>query len=272
MTTLVTLPGVDILATGTWALSSGPATFTADDLENAIDAATCPSVGDPIVKLGHVDPRFDGEPAVGRVTGMKLTSSGQKITADLTLLDWLGEAASIAYPNRSIEGSRNFVCQQGHVHPFVITGLALLSVTRPGIGVLNSIEDVAALYDVAAAEPEGFGEKWRITMASTAVRRASGEEAGAIIRRSIRRGAIPANRAVHYAARALAGEDISFLDILAGSPLDAVEDPDEFMHLFPPQPGQEREWRASKLAASAPQPEDELTREEWVRLFGEEPT
>jgi hypothetical protein len=68
LTTLVTLPGVDILATGTWALASGEATFTTDNLASAIDASSCPSIGDPIIKLGHVDPRFDGEPAVGRVT------------------------------------------------------------------------------------------------------------------------------------------------------------------------------------------------------------
>ena len=49
-------------------------------------------MGDPILKLGHVDPRFDGEPAVGRVANMKLTASGQKITADVTgMPDWLGE-------------------------------------------------------------------------------------------------------------------------------------------------------------------------------------
>lgn len=166
MPDLVTLAGVDIIATGTWRLASGPATITADDLANALDAATCPSVGSPIIKLGHVDPRFDGEPAVGRVESMALNASGTKITADLAgLPGWLGEVMPSAYPNRSMEGARNFVCQQGHTHPFVITGLALLGVTPPGIGVLNSLDDVAALYGVAAAsEPEGSGEKWSLVM------------------------------------------------------------------------------------------------------------
>ena len=53
---LMTLPNVDILATGTWGLSSGEATFTAQDLANAVQAAQCPAVGSPVLKLGHIDP------------------------------------------------------------------------------------------------------------------------------------------------------------------------------------------------------------------------
>jgi hypothetical protein len=162
--TLVTVPGVEIIATGTWQLSSGEATFTRADLADAIDAATCPSVGEPILKLGHADPRFDGEPAVGRVAGMKLTAGGNKITADLAgMPEWLGDIIASAYPSRSIEGYRAYVCQQGHEHPFVIKALALLGVTPPAIGVLNSIEDVAALYVLAAAAGPESGQKWKVT-------------------------------------------------------------------------------------------------------------
>jgi hypothetical protein len=166
---LVTLPGVEILATGTWQLSSGEATFTREDLADAIDAASCPSVGNPVIKIGHVDPRFDGEPALGWVVGMKLSAGGNKITADLAgMPGWLGEIAASAYPGRSIEGFRDYVCQQGHTHPFAITALALLGVTPPAVGVLNSIEDVAALYGVAAAAGPESGQKWRVTLAATA--------------------------------------------------------------------------------------------------------
>jgi len=154
MPALVTLPGVDIVAAGRWRLASGEQTFTAADLRHAVTAAQCPAVGAPIIKIGHLDPRFDGEPALGRVTNMALAAQGNKITGDLAgLPGWLGAAMGSAYPRRSIEGTYDFKCQIGHDHPFVITGLALLGVTPPGVGVLSGLPDVAALYGVQAAAP-----------------------------------------------------------------------------------------------------------------------
>jgi hypothetical protein len=158
---LVTLPNVDIVATGTWNLSSGQATFTPEDLANAVQASQCPAIGSPVLKLGHVDPRFDGEPAVGRVMNLALTASGNKITGDLAGMPaWLGTVLASAYPNRSIEGYYDFVCQVGHTHPFVISALALLGVTSPGVGVLSSLADVAALYGVTASDG-GIGRPWK---------------------------------------------------------------------------------------------------------------
>src|SRR5260370_36301368 len=81
-----TLADVEILATGTWKLASGEATFTTADLASAIDAASCPAVGSPILKIGHTDKRFasgDGEPAIGHVVNMALSTEGNKITGDL---------------------------------------------------------------------------------------------------------------------------------------------------------------------------------------------
>jgi hypothetical protein len=151
---LATWPGVEILATGTWKLASGEATFTTADLASAIDAASCPAVGSPILKIGHTDKRFaagDGEPAIGHVVNMALSTEGNKITGDLAgMPGWLGEILPSAYPQRSIEGAYDLVCQIGHVHPFAITALALLGVTPPGVGVLSGLEDVAALYGVTA--------------------------------------------------------------------------------------------------------------------------
>src|SRR5713226_6293326 len=152
MPALVTIPGVDLVATGTWALSTGEATFTTDDLANAVDAAQCPAVGDPVIKLGHVDRRFDGEPAIGRVRNLALAAEGNKVTGDLAgMPGWLAVIAESAYPQRSIEGAWGFTCQIGHTHPFVITALALLGVSPPGVGVLGGLDYVAALYGVAAA-------------------------------------------------------------------------------------------------------------------------
>lgn len=103
---LVTVPDVEILASGTWNLAiGGERTFTAEDLAAAVQASQCPAIGSPVLKLGHVDPRFDGEPAVGRVTDLRLTSSGAKISGDLAGVPaWLAAALPSAYPNRSIEG------------------------------------------------------------------------------------------------------------------------------------------------------------------------
>lgn len=158
MPPLSTISGIDILATGTWRLGTGENTFTTEDLRSAVEAAACPAVGNPRLKLGHVDARFDGEPAVGYVANMALSSSGNKITGDLAgMPGWLGtpdaEGRTVigsAYPNRSIEGVYDFTCQIEHVHPFVITAVALLGVTGPGVGVLGSLDDIAKLYGVSA--------------------------------------------------------------------------------------------------------------------------
>lgn len=164
---LVTLPGVDILAAGTWNLSTGRQTFTAADLQSAIDASACPAVGLPVIKIGHLDPRFatppehDGEPALGRVHNLRLSGNGAKIIGDLAgMPGWLGAIAASAFPRRSVEGKYGFKCQIGHDHPFVLTGLALLGVTQPGVGVLGGLPDIATLYGLTAATAQA-GQAWR---------------------------------------------------------------------------------------------------------------
>jgi len=154
---LVTIPHVDLVAAGTWDLSTGLTTFTTQDLADAVDAAQCPAVGAPVIKLGHTDKRFngDGQPSIGRVRNLALADDGSKVTGDLAgMPGWLGVIMESAYPQRSVEGAWGFQCQIGHTHPFVITGLALLGVSPPGVGVLSDIQDVAALYGVAAAARE----------------------------------------------------------------------------------------------------------------------
>ncbi len=163
---LATLPNVELVAAGTWKLSSGRQTFTRRDIEDAVDAAACPAVGTPVIKIGHLDKRFtpnDGEPALGRVVNMRADKSGMKLLGDLAgMPGWLATISASAFPRRSIEGSYNFTCQVGHSHPFVITALALLGITAPGVGVLSDLGDVAKLYGVEAAtgETERF---WQVT-------------------------------------------------------------------------------------------------------------
>jgi hypothetical protein len=155
---LATIPNVELMHTGTWAISTGTVTFTRDDLANAVAALDCPAVRRPVLKLGHDEPdpvrgmRWDGEPAVGYIANMAVAENGRTLVGDYAGMPaWLGDVIASAYPDRSIEGQFDHVCQMGHTHPFVVTAVALLGVTAPGIGSLQSLQDVAALYGVAAA-------------------------------------------------------------------------------------------------------------------------
>lgn len=148
---LATIPRVELMHAGTWNISTGQATFTSDDLAQAIAAMECPAVRRPVLKIGHTDVRFDGEPAVGWIDN--LNTDGSTLWGDYVGMPrWLADVCASAYPDRSIEGWYDFQCQIGHTHPFVLTGVALLGVTPPGIGTLASLQDVATLYGVAAAQ------------------------------------------------------------------------------------------------------------------------
>lgn len=162
---LASIPGVELAQAGTWQLSTGETTITRDDLAAAVGAVDCPAVRNPSLKLGHVDPRFDGEPAVGWVGSLRLVDDGNTLTGDYRGVPaWLADIMASAYPDRSIEGVRDFRCQIGHTHPLVITAVALLGVAMPGIGTLDSLQDVANLYQVAASDSSG-GEPVTTTIA-----------------------------------------------------------------------------------------------------------
>jgi hypothetical protein len=157
---LVTIPDVELVAVGTWHSITGETTFTYDDLAEAVSALDCPGVRNPVIKLGHDEEdgsgiRWDGEPAVGWIANMQLSGNGAKINGDLTGMPaWLASVLPSAYPDRSIEMYRPFKCQIGHSHPAVITAVALLGVNHPAVGVLRSLQDVAALYEVTTTAPE----------------------------------------------------------------------------------------------------------------------
>lgn len=150
---LKNMPGIELVAVGTWRASTGELTLTTDDLASAVAAMDCPGVRNPVLKLGHSEPdstsgiRWDGEPAVGWVDNMRLSDNRAKIVADyLGVPAWLAEVMPSAYPDRSIEISRPFRCQIGHQHPAVITAVALLGIVGPAVGVLRSLQDVQDLY------------------------------------------------------------------------------------------------------------------------------
>lgn len=174
--------GVELIRTGTWHISTGVWTATPSDLAACIAALDCPAVRRPVLKLGHTDPRFDGEPAVGWVDNLDLADGGATLVGDYVgMPGWLGDVIASAYPDRSIEGVYDFACQVGHLHPFVLTGVALLGVTPPGVGNLASLQDVATLYGVAASSPPS-GTHVAATVDNTGrVRAAAVEHTGAMV-------------------------------------------------------------------------------------------
>jgi hypothetical protein len=164
--------GVELIRTGTWPISSGVWTATKDCLTSAVDAVKCPAVRPAVLKLGHTDKRFDGDPALGWVQNLRLTDGGETLVGDFTGMPAaLDQIMASAYPDRSVEGQYDYKCAAGHAHPFVLTAVALLGVTPPGISTLKSFRDVASMYGLAAsATPVTGGTPVSVTI------RASGSE------------------------------------------------------------------------------------------------
>lgn len=158
---LTTIYDVQVIKTGIeYPLASGPTTFTPEDLAAAVAAQDDPSIPQPRIWIGHPDDERihgnrragipSGEPAVGKVCNMRLTEDGHCIVGDLTGVPiWLGNIMASAFPSRSIEGRFNLKTVTGKEHKLVITGLALLGVTWPGV---MTLEDIAALYSEEGPE------------------------------------------------------------------------------------------------------------------------
>lgn len=127
---------------------------TPEDLAAAVEAQSCSAVRRPIVKLGHVDTRFDGEPALGWFENLRLADGGATLVGDQVTLPWLHSVQAAAYPSRSVEGNYNHACGNGHRHKFVLTAVALLGVTPPAVKTIRNLNDLPAMLGVAAGEPE----------------------------------------------------------------------------------------------------------------------
>lgn len=156
---LVTVPNVPILEAGVeYQLSTGPATFTPEDLRDAVTAANEDfSIPSPRHKIGHIDPRyndtstFDGSAAFGKYVNLRLGENGMVVYADLVgCPKWLADIMPAAFPSRSIEGFWNVQSQAGKSWNFVLSAVAALGVNWPGVTVL---EDLPLWY--GAEVPEG---------------------------------------------------------------------------------------------------------------------
>lgn len=138
--------------------STGPVTFTSEDLVSAVAANGDPTVPRPRVKLGHSDPRFnntyifDGEPNFGFVErgSMYLSEDGIKCYGDyVSIPKWLATVMPVAYPSRSIEGWFNFTAPSGRDYRFAITDVALLGVQWPAV---MNMEDLPLMYGAEMPE------------------------------------------------------------------------------------------------------------------------
>ncbi len=160
---MASLLGVELARLGTWDLVTGRRTFTLPEFEDAIAASNDPEIGPPIIRPGHTDPRFDGEPALGRVVNMRM--AGDRLVGDLVdLPGWLASRRGrAAYPNRSVEGYPNVKTPAGREYRLVLTGLALLGVTPPAVQGLADLPAAIAANGgqrlVAASAQMGLGPK-----------------------------------------------------------------------------------------------------------------
>lgn len=171
---LATVAGVEIASVGFWNLSNAQDWHpSAADLAAAVAALDCPAVRRPVLKFGHTGEPGQGDPSIGLVDNMRLTDDGQTLIGDFVGVPaWLAAAdeqgrsvIAAAYPDRSGEFERDYVCQLGHTHPFVVHAVALLGVVRPGIGTLQSLYD---LY-TRAPDKETSMAQAAITLAATTI-------------------------------------------------------------------------------------------------------
>lgn len=145
----VTIPGVELVRTGTWAASTGITTITEEDLDSMVAAARDPEVDDGPIKLGHtgaLSKLGDSEPALGWVANVK--RNGDRLVGDLVdVPERLAEVIRKAFRRRSAEIAWGLRTPGGRKYRAALTGLALLGVQPPAVKGLN---DLLALYGTEA--------------------------------------------------------------------------------------------------------------------------
>lgn len=195
---LITIPNVELMETGTWRLSTGLTTFTSEDLQAAVAALDDPAVPTPRVKIGHTDPRFDGEPVLGKIENLRLENEGNTLVGDLVGVPaWLADIMPSAYPQRSIEGVWNIETATGKKHQFMLTGVALLGDTLPGIETLEDLQDLFVNGPELVEAQRGEAQAVRLTLeedegvgnrVAAAMRKMRGGTQAAVEVEDVRRG------------------------------------------------------------------------------------
>jgi hypothetical protein len=143
---LVTVPGVEILRVGyEWLTSTGVFTFTIEDLLSAAAAEENPHIVAPVIKFGHIDPRFgnDGDFAVGRIKNLRVENNDTLLVGDYVGMPlWLASVLPSAYPRRSIEAEWRAMSQKDQPtwDGFFLTAVALLGAYYPACASLADLE------------------------------------------------------------------------------------------------------------------------------------
>lgn len=145
-----TLEGVELVKLGTWAASTGVTNITHEDLEAMVAASLDPEVDRAAVRIGHIDPRFDGEPALGWVERLRIV--GDVLVGDLVgVPSKLSAVLPAAFRRRSVEIAWGARTPSGKRYRAALTGLALLGVQAPAV---RGLADVLALYSAGELAPQ----------------------------------------------------------------------------------------------------------------------
>lgn len=144
---LITISDVELLAVGDWQSGlSGNVPITAEDIDAIIAAGLDPETDQAALRIGHVDPRFDGEPALGWIRNLR--NVGGRLVGDIQDAPAkMQDLIRSAYRRRSAEIAWGVKTPSGRVHRASLTGLALLGVTPPAV---KGLADVAARYSGSA--------------------------------------------------------------------------------------------------------------------------
>lgn len=161
--------GIELARTGTWDLATGTVEFTRQKFQDAVDFYAAAGAVPFPVKLGHLTlpegfEQWDGLPAFGAVTNPRINPADpDSLLGDLVdLPQWLHAAAPRSWPSRSIEAFEG-VTYKGRTYSMVLSGLALLGVTPPGV------KDIRSLRDLQLAVAASSGARFIAAAAPTLV-------------------------------------------------------------------------------------------------------
>jgi hypothetical protein len=152
-----TIKQVPIVMAGVeYQLSTGPATFTPEDVQDFVASQDDPAIVPPRLKIGHTSVLSsdeaqgilrdgdDGAPALGKVVDIWYDENQMMAIGDYVgVPGWLAAIMPFAYPNRSIEGFQEAQTVSGHTWGLVVHAVALLGVVWPGC---STLEDLPLLY------------------------------------------------------------------------------------------------------------------------------
>ncbi|OJZ75693.1 hypothetical protein BRW65_03925 [Mycobacterium paraffinicum] len=144
--------GLELLKTGRWSAVNGDFEVGPEHLRSIVEFHETGAIRKPVVKIGHTG-LGDASPALGFVNRLRLTDGGHTLVGDLAgVPKAIATLLPHAWPDRSVELELEYEDPvTGRVWPCVLLALALLGASAPAVSTLESLQDVADLYDVAAA-------------------------------------------------------------------------------------------------------------------------